>query len=223
MRKKPNLQQRIETCRDLLIDKPELLKGRWLTEYPGYDGIHLELGCGKGKFTAQTALECPEILHVAMERIDNVLISAMERARSEQVGNVLFLHTDARDIAGFFSPGEVGRIYINFCDPWPKNRDAGRRLTSPGFLRLYRNILRPGDEIHFKTDNDDLFDYSLNCFSQEGFEPAEISRDLHAGEVQGVTTDYEERFVAMGVNINRCVAILKSNVSGTGTTMEGES
>ena len=122
--------------------------------------------------------------------------------------NVYFLCEDAARLPELFAPGEVDRIYINFCDPWPGNRHAKRRLTSRGFLDLYRQVLPLGGEIHFKTDNRDLFEWSLFQFPAGGYSLSQVTRDLHADGICGIMTDYEEKFHNLGTPINRCVAAL---------------
>lgn len=200
----------MERCADVQITEPEALRGRWLERFGGFESLYLEIGCGKGKFTAGTAESLPKTLFVAVERVPEAMVVGMERAVAGGLKNIRFADRDARELAGLFAPGEVHRIYINFCDPWPHARHAKRRLTSPGFLRLYADILSPEGEIHFKTDNLPLFEYSLGTFAENGWEIGEITRDLHGGGPRGVMTDYEEKFYAEGVPINRCVAKRKN-------------
>ena len=205
MRKKPNLIPRMERCAAVQEKHPETLRGHWL-DGSRYTGLYLEIGCGKGRFTAGTAADLPQILYVAVERVPDAMVVAMERVYDAGLSNVRFIDTDARRLGELFAQGEADRIYINFCDPWPSRRHAKRRLTSPDFLRLYEQVLRPGGEIHFKTDNAPLFEYSLQCFNERGWSLSEVSRDLHANGPVGVMTDYEQKFFAQGVPINRCVA-----------------
>ena len=120
--------------------------------------------------------------------------------------NVRFLDRDVTLLPEIFAPGEVDRIYLNFCDPWPKSRDAKHRLTAPGFLRLYADALAEGGQLWFKTDNLPLFQWSVEQFSAEGWALSEVTNDLHAAGVQGIMTDYEAKFHAQGVKINRLVA-----------------
>ncbi|MDR1299359.1 MAG: tRNA (guanosine(46)-N7)-methyltransferase TrmB [Oscillospiraceae bacterium] len=200
------MSPRLERCAELRELEPERLRGIWLREHKGYDDVHAELGCGKGRFTAETALGAPKILFAAIERSADAQITAMERVADMRLRNVRFITRDARDAALFFGEGELGRIYINFCDPWPSARHAKRRLTAPAFLEMYKCAIKPGGEIHFKTDNSDLFDYSLRRFEACGFELADVTRDLHAAGANGVMTDYEEKFRAQGAKICRCVA-----------------
>lgn len=211
MRKKPNLIPRMEKCASVQEKEPETLRGKWLesTGEGKFEKLYLELGCGKGRFTAETAKTIPETLLVAVERIPDAMIIGMERTVREEIKNIRFIDMDVSKICDVFAPGEVDRIYINFCDPWPKKKTAKRRLTSPGFLALYKGVLKPGGEIHFKTDNLPLFEYSLESFRENGFELREVTNDLHKDGICGIMTDYEEKFNAQGIKINRCVAVFQ--------------
>ncbi|MCD7933958.1 MAG: tRNA (guanosine(46)-N7)-methyltransferase TrmB [Oscillospiraceae bacterium] len=206
MRKKPNLLPRMERVSALRITELERFRGRWLETFPEYGALHLELGCGKGRFTAETAAASPDTLLLAVERVPDAMVVAMERAAAQDVRNVRFLDMDAAALPEIFSPGETARIYLNFCDPWPKNRYAKNRLTAPGFLRLYADALPPGGQVWFKTDNLPLFTWSETQFVAEGWQISERTNDLHAQVICGVMTDYEAKFHAQGVKINRLVA-----------------
>ena len=208
MRKKPNLIPRMERCGDILVREPEKLCGHWLKAYP-HKGLSLELGCGKGRFTCETAAAIPEKLFVAIERVPDAMVIAMERAVAAKLTNVRFMDRDVARLLDIIAPGEAERIYINFCDPWPHKKHAKRRLTSGGFLTLYKQVLAEDGEIHFKTDNDPLFEYSLEQFEANGFELSEVTRNLHEHGPQGVMTDYEKKFYDEGITINRCVAKVK--------------
>lgn len=205
MRKKKNLAPRMEACAGLWVRDPAQLKGRWRERKPDARLLRLELGCGKGRFTAETAAAHPEDLYVAVERVPDAMVIAMERCRNLGLTNVFFIDGDAACLSDYFAPDEVDLIYINFCDPWPSVKHSRRRLTYEGFLRGYRQVLRDGGQIHFKTDNRDLFEWSLFQFPKAGFELSEVTRDLHEHGVCGVMTDYEAKFHALGTPINRCV------------------
>ena len=207
MRKKKNLSPRMERCSDLLVQEPAERRGNWRELMPGAAQLWLELGCGKGRFTCEMAAQYPEVLFIAVERVPDAMIIAVERAQQMGLGNVFFVDADAARLPDYFQPGEVDRIYLNFSDPWPSNRHAKRRLTHLDFLLRYRQVLREGGEIQMKTDNHDLFEWSLFQFPKAGFTLTQVTRDLHAGGVQGVMTDYEEKFYAMGLPIHRCVAV----------------
>lgn len=205
MRKKPNLGQRMERCAQFLQEEPEKLRGQWRNLKTEARQLWLELGCGKGKFTAEMAEQNPDVLYLAVERVPDAMVVAMERCAAKGLTNVFFVDGDAASLRNFFAPGEVDRLFINFCDPWPSNRHARRRLTHRDFLVLYRGILRDGGEVHFKTDNRDLFEYSLFQFPKAGYTLTEVTRNLHEHGIQGVMTDYEEKFYRAGTPINRCV------------------
>ena len=207
MRKKPNLIPRMERCAHVQIKNPQDYQGKWLSEINGYNELHIELGCGKGKFTVETAAANGDVLLVAVEKVPDAMVVGMERACAQNIENVRFIDMDVLKMGEIFADGEVDRIYLNFSDPWPRNRDIDRRLTAPGFLALYRKALKKGGEIHFKTDNDGLFEYSLMSFEKCGWALSEVTRDLHENGPCGIMTDYEAKFYEQGIKINRCVAV----------------
>ena len=207
MRRKPNLIARLEKCEHLLVSKPELLCGNWLDTYP-YEKIYIELGCGRGQFAIELAKMNPNTLIVAIEKSDNVIVSALERAVSEGTQNVRFIIAMADNLTDYFAPGEASQIYINFCDPWPANRHIKRRLTHKSFLERYLTVLQEDGEVHFKTDNIDLFEYSLDEFESCGFSLHDISRDLHKNGIVGLMTEYETKFHDLGMPIAHCIATI---------------
>ena len=207
MRKKKNLIPRMERCADRLIRDPYDRRGKWRELMPTARELRVELGCGKGRFTAGTAAAEPDVLFIAVEMVPDAMVVAMERCVREGLDNVFFVDADAAGLPDFFAPGEVDRLYINFCDPWPTKRHAKRRLTHRNFLLKYRQVLPDGGEIHFKTDNAGLFAFSVEEFPAGGFQPTQVTDDLHRDGIQGVMTDYEAKFHAMGTPIHRCVAV----------------
>ena len=209
MRKKPNLIPRMERCAACQIRDPESRRKHWRDLMPEARELRLELGCGKGRFTAETAAQNPDILFIAVERVPDAMVIAMERVTAMELHNVFFVDGDAARLPEYFAPGEVDLIYINFCDPWPTKRHAKRRLTFVNFLKKYREVLKEEGQIHFKTDNRDLFEWSLTQFPQAGFALSEVTRDLHANGICGVMTDYEEKFHNLGTPINRCVGTMR--------------
>ena len=180
MRKKPNLVPRMERCARFLIQAPEEQRGHWRELKPDAEQIWLELGCGKGRFTAETAAQNPNVLYLAVERVPDAMIVAMERCAQRSLTNVFFVDGDAARLREYFA------------------RHARRRLTHQNFLVLYRGVLCTGGQIHFKTDNRDLFEYSLFQFPKAGYALSEVTRDLHANGIRGVMTDYEEKFHNLG-------------------------
>ena len=206
MRKKKNLIPRMDRCAPCHVRDGFALKGRWREALmPGAREVHVELGCGKGRFTAGTAAEHPDVLFIAIEKVPDALVVAMERAMDLGLKNVFFVVGDAALLPDYFAPDEVDRVYINFCDPWPSNRHAKRRLTHRDFLNIYRQVLRTGGEIHCKTDNRPLFEFSLLEFPRAGYALSEVTRNLHENGPRGVMTDYEAKFFAQGLPIHRCV------------------
>ena len=214
MRKRHNLGPRMERCADMLITAPGEQKGNWRSHMPSCTHLWLELGCGKGRFTADLAESEPEALLIALERVPAAMIIAMERVKNRELANVRFIDADAKELPEYFSAAEVDRIFINFCDPWPKSRDAKLRLTAPAFLRRYSDILPVGGEIHFKTDNAPLFDWSVARFEEENWEIRELTHDLHENGPVGIMTDYEAKFYADGMKINRLVAMKTERTPG---------
>ena len=208
MRKKKNLIPRMERCAAVHVRDGFVLRGKWReTLMPAAKELRLELGCGKGRFTAETARANPDILFIAIEKVPDAMVVAMERAVAMELKNVFFVVGDAALLPDYFAPGEADLIYINFCDPWPPKRQAKRRLTHRGFLSLYREVLKDGGRVEFKTDNAPLFAFSLEEFPAAGYALQEVTDDLHAGGPQGVMTDYEAKFYAEGVPIHRCVGV----------------
>lgn len=208
MRKKKNLIPRMERCADRLIRDPYDRRGKWRELMPTARELRVELGCGKGRFTAGTAAAEPDVLFIAVEMVPDAMVVAMEKARDAGLRNVWFVDGDAALLPDMFAPGEIDRLYINFCDPWPKSNQKKRRLTHGNFLKKYRQVLAEGGQIHFKTDNDKLFEWSLEEIPQFGFALSEVTRDLHADGPVGVMTDYERKFYGEGKSINRCVATM---------------
>jgi len=206
MRKKPNLAARMAACGDLIVTAPEAYRGCWLSEF-GYDALHIEIGCGKGRFTVEAAKAEPDVLFAAIERSADAMIIAVERAAAEGVRNIKFMVAYADRVAEYFAPGEASRIYLNFSDPWPSNRHEKRRLTNRRHLEIYSQALRSGGEIRFKTDNLRLFEYSLREFEQCGFYLQDVARDIHRDGPVGVMTDYELKFYGQGLPIYQCIAV----------------
>ncbi len=200
MRKKPNLIPRMERCAALQVKEPEALRGRWSEEFPAWREIRLEIGCGKGRFTCEQALREPEVLLLALEKVPDAMVVAMERAMEQKIENVRFLDRDAELLPEIFAPGEVSRLYINFPDPWPKKKQFKRRLTAPEFLDRYKALLPEGGEIWFKTDNGPLYEWSLETMQAAGWS----LREMPEGPPM---TDYEARFTEQGLPIYRIVAV----------------
>lgn len=201
-RKKKNGRARLEACADLLIKDPEEMES-----FRKRQPWELEIGCGKGTYICLTAQQHPDRFFFAAELVTDVLITALERTKSLGIENVRFLNINATRLGEFFKDGEVKTIHLNFSDPWPKSRHAGRRLTHRNFLELYKRILANDGKILFKTDNRPLFDFSLGEFEAADLKVTDVTYDLHnsiynEGNIQ---TEYEVNFSSKGYPINRAV------------------
>ncbi len=214
MRKRNNLEPRMEACSAIWIRKPEEMKGKWRSLMPEAREIRLEVGCGKGKFTVETAEKEPDVLIIAVEKVKEAMLLGMERALEMGLKNVFFLDLDAANLEEYFEDREIDLIYLNFCDPWPRKKNAKRRLTFRSFLEKYKKVLKIGGEIHFKTDNAPLFEWSLEEFAFCGLEIRNLTRDLHANGPVGIMTGYEEKFYELGTPINRCELINREAENG---------
>lgn len=204
MRKRNNLEPRMEACSAIWIRDPEAHRGSWRELLPEAKELRVEIGCGKGKFTVEAAAAEPEVLLIAVERVKEALVLAMEKALEMGLKNVYFISLDAAELETFFAPGEIDLMYINFCDPWPRSKNAKRRLTYHTFLEKYRRVLKEDGEIHFKTDNEKLFAWSLEEFAAYGYPVKNVTDDLHANGPVGIMTGYEEKFYNLGTPIHRC-------------------
>ena len=191
-----------------VVQEPQEKKGRWKEVFGNDRPVQIEIGMGKGKFLHTLAKENPDINYIGIEMYSSVLYRALEKQTAEEKPNLYFLRFDAKYLADIFAEHEVDRIYLNFSDPWPKDRHAKRRLTSEGFLNLYHTILNPDGYIQFKTDNRDLFDFSVETAENSPiWNIKELTYDLHHSEfLQGnIMTEYESKFVAEGKPICRFV------------------
>lgn len=191
-----------------VIQRPAELKGRWYQLFGNENPIHIEIGMGKGKFLLQLASDNPNINYIGIEKYSSVLFRAIEKREQVELNNLYFLRFDAEDLKDVFEKNEVGRIYLNFSDPWPKERHAKRRLTSKEFLERYDRVLDQEGEIIFKTDNRTLFDFSLEQIQLGKWKLHNVTYDLHKSEYVGenVMTEYEEKFSSMGNPIYRLIA-----------------
>ena len=187
---------------DFTIKDPEKKKGLWRKEVFGNDNeIHIEIGMGKGRFLMDMAALHPDINYVGIEKYSSVLLRALQKQEQLLLPNIIFIRMDAETITEVFAPSEVGRIYLNFSDPWPKDRHAKRRLPSREFLKRYDQILVPDGVVEFKTDNKDLFQFALDEIEPAGWTLDAVTYALHNDEVMNkgnVMTEYEERFSEAG-------------------------
>lgn len=190
-----------------MILDPALHRGRWRALFGNENPLQLEIGMGKGQFVTGMALQHPEVNFIGMEKFDSVAVRALQRQLEDPLPNVKLVRACASALEIYFEAGEVDRIFLNFSDPWPKKAHAKRRLTHVGFLDRYRTVLAEGGELHLKTDNRGLFEFSLEHLSQHDWRLLSVSLDLHAREPEdNVRTEYEEAFAAEGHPIYRLVA-----------------
>ena len=209
MRRMKNLLPRMENCSAYRIEEPAALRGNWRSLKPDCTGLWVEVGCGKGKFTAETAEANPDVLLIAVERCREAMVVAMEKAQAMGLKNVFFIDMDVAGMEDIFATDEIDRLFINFPDPWPRKKNRKRRLTHRGFLYKYCRTVRCGGEIHFKTDNAPLFEFSVEEFAACGLQVNNLTRDLHKDGIVGIMTGYEEKFHALGTPINRCEVVCK--------------
>lgn len=182
------------------VQQPEQMKGKWAEVFQNDHPIHIEVGMGKGQFIIEMARRNPEVNYIGIEKYSSVLVRAVEKLEDFEQDNLRLIRMDAENIEEVFDKDEVDRIYLNFSDPWPKDRHAKRRLTSTRFLERYDNILTPEGRVMFKTDNKDLFDFSLEQVEEAGWILENHTYDLHHSEYNegNVMTEYEEKFSAKG-------------------------
>lgn len=209
LRKKPWISEEIKKYSDVVSEIRT--GGKWHELFGREARLHVELGTGKGRFINAMAEINPDINYLGIEAQEGVLFYAAQKAKQKQLKNLRLLVFDVNNITDIFMPGEVDRLYINFCDPWPKKRHAKRRLTHSAFLQKYRQILKSGGELYFKTDNEKLFEFSLNEFAAADLKLRNITFDLHNSEFTGnIMTEYEAKFSDRGMRIYRCEAIFST-------------
>lgn len=210
MRKKKHGAERISACSDIIIENT-VVNGENLPEIfksAAKKPLYLEIGCGKGSFVSTLAAREPDVNIIALERIADVAMLAMEKCKAAELTNVRFIVGDVAKLWDIFADGSVDRIYLNFSDPWPKAGHAKRRLTHRNFLAQYLRILKPNGAIFFKTDNRGLFDFSLEEFAEMNFDLKNLTYDLHNSEwaEENIMTEYEKNFSEKGFSINRVEA-----------------
>lgn len=208
LRKRPGIKEKMLSYSQWVPTDAELNKGKWSQFFANTNPIFVELGTGKGNFITTLAEQNPHINYIGVELHEEVLISAVKKAADKGLKNIAFLWININQLDKYFSEGEVNRFYLNFSDPWPKKRHSKRRLTYRGFIQSYLSLLNPEGQIELKTDNEGLFEFSLNEFAATGCLLKDISFDLHNSVFAegNVMTEYESRFVERGMKIYRCVA-----------------
>lgn len=205
VRHKPWAADFINEHPEIIIPDPEEYKGNWQKLFGNDQPIHIEVGSGKGQFITGMALQHPNINYIGIELFDSVIVKAAEKIMAAGTpNNVRMLLVNGSDLQKYFAKNDVDRVYLNFSDPWPKTRHAKRRLTHENFLKLYESVLIDNGEVHFKTDNRGLFEFSLVSMSHYGMKLNYVSLDLHAEMPEdNVMTEYEEKFSSKGQPIYR--------------------
>lgn len=193
----------------VLKDDIDKLKGKWNLKFNNNNPIYVEFGTGRGKFITTLAKQNPDVNYIAFEIKEEVLIKGVEKANELGLDNILFAWANVSNILDYFEENELSRVYVNFCDPWPKTRWAKRRLTHTNFLNKYKILLKDDGELHFKTDNEGLFEFSLNEISSNDWVLKNISLNLANSDFENVTTEYEDKFMSYGMKIFRCEAKIR--------------
>lgn len=189
------------------IDNPKEYKGRWNEVFNNDNPIYIEIGMGKGDFIIENACKYPNINFIGIEKFDSVIVRAIQKSNELELSNLKLIRMDALEIDLVFD-NEISRIYLNFSDPWPKERHAKRRLTSPIFLSKYDKIFKNNPNIIMKTDNNNLFEYSVESLCEYGYKMTYITRDLYSEDIcDNIPTEYEKKFVSRGIKINKFNAI----------------
>ena len=213
----PGSREAIAQSRFVVHD-PKEHKGSWAELFGRTAPLHIEIGMGKGRFLMELAARNPQINYIGVERYSSVLLRALQKMEEEPLPNLYFLCEDAAELEEFFAPGEVDRIYLNFSDPWPKARHARRRLTSVNHLARYAAVLSGEGRVEFKTDNEALFDFSLESVEEAGWRLLECTRNLHQDPRMNegnIMTEYEEKFSAKGNPIFKLTAVPPRDLPGT--------
>ncbi len=189
--------------------EPQLYKGKWKALFGNDHPVRLEIGMGKGQFIIGMSEAAPEISFIGMEKYSSVLKRAVQKQEVHQLPNLKLVCADAADLEDMFAEGEIDRIYLNFSDPWPKDRHWKRRLSSEVFLKKYERILKDKGTVEMKTDNVPLFDFSLESFADRGWELLSVTRDLHhePGLTGNIMTEYEAKFSAQGKPVMKLIAV----------------
>lgn len=222
MRRKKHLDERINECKHLLIEinynnmnlniavnETQIFDVKDI--FRNSNPVEIEIGCGKGQFVAEIAKLHPEINFIAVERTKNVIVEAMEKIKSIGLTNVRFINCPAEYLENYFPQHSIEKIYLNFSPPFPKNRYAKHRLTHENYLKIYKKILKPCAEIHMKTDNVKLFEFTINSMSGFGFTLKNVTFDLHSSDFSGnIVTEYEKRFTDMGYPIYRLESFINN-------------
>ncbi|WP_164668321.1 tRNA (guanosine(46)-N7)-methyltransferase TrmB [Virgibacillus doumboii] len=206
-RNKPWADDFLNENKHFIIPDPSEKKNKWQEMFGNSNPVHVEIGTGKGQFLAGMAEQYPDINFIGIEIAKSIIVTAAQKIMNGKHDNVLLINENAENLNEIFAENEISAIYLNFSDPWPKNRHEKRRLTFHTFLKQYQEVMDPEGEIVLKTDNRGLFEYSLVSFSEYGMKLKEVNLNLHKDEdPTNVMTEYEEKFSAKGQVIYRCRA-----------------
>lgn len=221
LRGRKGIRENLEQQPELVVLEPGEYKGKWADLFGNDRPIHVEFGMGKGQFISQMSFRNPDINYIGFDMYDELVRRASDKARNawserevDTPPNLKLALANIETIENVFEEGEIERVYLNFSDPWPKSRHARRRLTHPRFLTKYRYILNSNGQIHFKTDSETLFEFSLNSFADSGLQMTNISLNLHRDGIneEHVMTEYEQKFMGKGMNIHRVEVIIGEKI-----------
>jgi len=187
------------------IENPKEYKGCWNKVFSNNNPIYIEIGMGKGDFIINNAIEFPDINFIGIEKYDSVIARAIQKSNELELTNLKLIRIDALNIEEVFDK-EIDKLYLNFSDPWPKDRHAKRRLTSPIFLKKYENIFKNDKIIEIKKDNINLFNYSKETLIENNYELEYVTNDLHNENIFNIMTEYESKFSERGIKINKLIA-----------------
>lgn len=190
------------------VDNPYLYKGMWHKCFNNDNPIHIEIGSGKGNFIIENAKRYPDVNFIGIEKYDSVIVRLVQKSNELELNNLKIIRVDAIKLEDIFDK-EIDTIYLNFSDPWPKDRHAKRRLTSPIFLNIYDNLFENDNKIIMKTDNIDLFDYSCDSLINHNYNIIYKTNNLNCLESDNIMTEYEEKFYKKGIKINKLIAVKK--------------
>ncbi|MET3682688.1 tRNA (guanine-N7-)-methyltransferase [Alkalibacillus flavidus] len=214
LRNKPWAEDYIKNHPTIVELDPYQRRGNWQSRFEQEQPLALEIGTGKGRFIDGMARQHPDMNFIGIERDKNVIVSAIDKLNDPDVTNATLIHENAKDLRDMFGENEIDRLYLNFSDPWPKSRHEKRRLTYYTFLEQYQNVLKDDGLVIMKTDNRQLFEYSLVSFSQFGMTLQDVKLDLHASDDEtNIMTEYEEKFSQKGQVIYRCEASFSAKQS----------
>ncbi len=218
MRKKKYLEERLDKCQEnlIIIDREDRNFNAEINENEVFDyadifgnnnPVHLEIGCGKGQFSCEIAKRNPDINYIAVEKTANVIVSACEKANQQGINNLVFVKCSAEYLRCYLQKNSIERLYLNFSCPFPKKKYANHRLTAKPFLDIYKELLTDGAEIHFKTDNRGLYEFSIEQLTSNGFKLKDVCLDVHKSDIEdNIVTEYEQKFVDLGCPIYRLTA-----------------